>query len=75
MPIRAGRKKRLEAFLRECLEDRNKFVRAWAYGGFHQLAVEHAEYRGEAVQLFEKALDEEAASVKARVRKVVERGF
>ncbi len=61
--------------MRKCLEDDNKFVRAWAYNGFYELAKQYPEYRTEAGQLFEMALRDEAASVKARVRNVMKQGF
>lgn len=35
----------LEAFLYANLTDKNKFVRAWAYNGYHVLATQHSVYR------------------------------
>ena len=68
MPIKTHLKKGVEAFLRKCVSDHNKFVRAWAYSGLHELASEHREYRDEVKTLLEEALQNESASVKARVR-------
>lgn len=59
----------LERFVRASLEDQNKFVRAWAYQGLYELAQVDARYKQTATVLFEKALLDEAPSVKARVRK------
>ncbi len=64
----------LEVFLRQCLLDTNKFVRAWAYNGFHELAKQHPKYRDEARQFFEMALKDEAPSVKARIRNIMKSG-
>ena len=72
--VEAEREK-VEAFLRCSLQDDNKFVRAWAYGGFYELAKQYPAYRDEAQQLFELALRDEAPSVKARIRNVMKQGF
>lgn len=57
-----------ELFVRRGLDSKNKFVRAWAYNGFNELAVNFPAYRKEAADMFADALQHEAASVKARVR-------
>lgn len=75
MPIPTRYKKKLEAFLRACLQAENKFVRAWAYSGFYELAKQHPEYRLEAQRLCEQAVNSEAASVKARIRNILAKGF
>ena len=64
-----------EHFLRLTLTDNNKFVRAWSYNGFYELAKHHNEYKDEAKQLFEMAMRDEAASVKARIRNILKTGF
>ena len=64
-----------ETFLRSCLEEENKFVRAWAYSGLYELARQFPQYRVEVSQLLEAALGSEPASVKARVRKCLATGF
>ncbi|WOO41064.1 hypothetical protein [Rubellicoccus peritrichatus] len=69
--IRPAYKCGVESFLRECLKDKNKFVRAWAYNGFNELASQYEEYLAEAKQLLETALREEAPSVKARIRNIL----
>ncbi len=65
----------VEAWLRKGLADQNKFVRAWAYSGFHELARQYPDYRDEVGRLFEMALRDEAASVKARIRNLARQGF
>ena len=75
MPIEARQTGCVEIFLRACLSHDNKFVRAWAYSGYYCLAKQHKEFREEVTRLFEMALRDEAASVKARVRKVAKDGF
>ena len=63
----------VESFLQDCLDSENKFVRAWAYSGYADLARAHPEYLDEARALLADAMEhEEAASVRARVRKVLE---
>ena len=64
-------KSRVEAFIRECLLEKNKFVRAWAYNGFYLLAKQHIEFQQEADRLLEDALENEAPSVKARIRNLL----
>ncbi len=65
----------VESFLRDCLTGSNKFVRAWAYNGFYELAVQYPEYEKEAKQFFEMAMRDEAPSVKARIRNIMKKGF
>jgi len=62
----------VEIFLRVCLLDNNKFVRAWAYKGFYELAV---QYPKETRQFFEMAMRDEAPSVKSRIRNIMKKGF
>jgi hypothetical protein len=52
------------------LSGRNKFIRAWAYTGLHALATQHPSYVKDVVPLLEQALEDEAASVGARVRQL-----
>jgi len=75
MPIPEVHKTGVETFLRKCLEDDAKFVRAWAYNGFYELAVQYPEYQDEASRLLDDALGHEPASVQARIRKVLKKGF
>ncbi len=64
----------LEAFVRDCLTASNKFVRAWAYSGLHELALRFPEYEKETAQILAMALKDEAPSVKARIRQLKPRG-
>ncbi|MCG7893967.1 MAG: hypothetical protein N0E37_09590 [Candidatus Thiodiazotropha taylori] len=45
--IAKSNKKKLELFLRACLTSSNKFVGAWSYNGFYQLAHQHPQYQQE----------------------------
>jgi hypothetical protein len=60
-------------FLRTCLADENKFVRAWAYNGFYLLSQQYPEYQQETEQFFAMAMRDEAASVKARIRNILKK--
>ena len=75
MKIANIEKKGIEFFLRKCLSDENKFVRAWAYNGFYELSMQHSEYVTETKQFFEMAMRDEAPSVKARIRNILKKGF
>ena len=66
-------KKTLERFLRACLVENNKFVRAWAYNGFYELATQYPEYTQETKAFFEMAMRDEAPSVKARIRNILKK--
>jgi len=70
MTIHAKQKQQLESFLRKSLKSQNKFVRAWAYSGFYELASQHNDYQKEATKLLKYASENEAASIKARVRNI-----
>lgn len=70
LTISKANKPKLEYFLRQCLADSNKFVRAWAYNGLFILSQQYPEYREETKQFFAMAMKDEAASVKARIRKL-----
>lgn len=75
MPINNSEHRKVHAFLMTTLTDSNIFVRAWAYNGFYELARQHPQYLDETKQFFEMAMRDEAASVKARIRNVMKRGF
>jgi hypothetical protein len=62
-------------FLRVCLTDTNKFVRAWTYNGFYEISVLYPTYKKETKQFFEMAMRDEAPSIKARIRNILKRGF
>ena len=65
----------LEQYLRLALTHENKFVRAWAYNGFYQLARQYPELRREALQIMEMGSRDEPASVKARIRNALKKPF
>ncbi|WP_434360999.1 hypothetical protein NF212_21595 [Parasalinivibrio latis] len=67
-------KRSLEVFVRKGLSDPNKFVRAWSYDGFFQLARQFPEYRPVVTELFDMAIKDEPASVKARIRNLLKEG-
>ena len=75
LKIDASVKSEVENFLRKSIRDKNKFVRAWAYNGFYELAWAFPEYREETLGLLNSALQKEAASVQARVRQILKKGF
>ena len=75
MPIGQADRGKVEAFLRANLIDTNKFVRAWSYNGFYVLATQYPAYVPEVKQFFEMAMRDEAASVKARIRNIMKKGF
>jgi len=75
MPIERAEKKQVYSFLRQSIIDSNKFVRAWAYNGLYELSQQHSKYLAETKEFFEMAMRDEAASVKARIRMIVKKGF
>lgn len=75
MPIGDAEKSMVETFLRTCLTDENKFVRAWAYNGWYEISLQYPEFKQETKQFFDMALRDEAASVQARIRNVMKKGF
>lgn len=76
MPVPVSEKPTVEAFVRHCLTDDAKFVRAWAYSGFCELARRFPEFRSEATHVLNEALSSEtAASVLSRVRRELQRGY
>ena len=75
MPIQSNDFQGVENFVRKGLTDSNKFVRAWSYHGFYELARTFPDLQEEAQEIFDMALRDEAASVKARVRNILKAGF
>jgi hypothetical protein len=57
-------------FLERNLYDENKFLRAWTYQGFYELAKQHKKYLDYAMEHMEHGEVDKAASVKARIRKI-----
>lgn len=74
LTIKKADKKKLEYFLRACLPEQNKFVRAWTYNGFYLLAKQHREYQSETEELLKMGLRDESASIKARIRNILKNG-
>ncbi|WPP53048.1 hypothetical protein [Catalinimonas niigatensis] len=62
---------RVEDFVRASLSSANKFVRAWAIQGLYELSHGRPDLQREVSFLCEKAMQTEAPSVKARVRKIL----
>ncbi|MEM8858280.1 MAG: hypothetical protein AAGD96_08170 [Chloroflexota bacterium] len=65
----------IKTFLDDCLQAKNKFVRAWAFTGLHQLASTFPEYQQEAFERLNRAMETESGSIKVRVRKALAAGF
>jgi len=75
LPIPEQSVQMVELFVRDCLTDMNKFVRAWAYNGFYLLARQYSSYQSEATEFLNLGLTDEPASVKVRIKKCLEQGF
>ncbi|MBY4675606.1 hypothetical protein [Marinobacterium arenosum] len=65
----------IENFVRQCLTDQARFVRAWAYNGFYLLASLYPELRPEVERFCQMALHDEPPSVRARVGEVLKQGY
>ena len=63
----------LEQFLDACLGSERKFVRAWAYNGFNELALRFPRYQDEVDRMLVRAGETESASVRARIRNMRKR--
>ncbi|HZS43681.1 MAG TPA: hypothetical protein VFC63_01150 [Blastocatellia bacterium] len=70
LSIPAESKRNLKWFLEQNLEDSNKFLRAWTYNGFFQLAKQHREYFDYAMEQIDRGDLEEAKSIRARIRAI-----
>jgi hypothetical protein len=57
-------------FLDRCLDEKNRYVRAWAYSGFYELARQHPQYREYALEQLDRGETEKSAAVKARIRNI-----
>ena len=68
--IQRGEKDFLRGLFEEFLNDDNKFVRAWSYNGLFVLADQYPEFRIEVIHQLKRAREEEAASVRARIRNI-----
>lgn len=60
----------LHGTLARYVRDPGKLVRAWSYSGFFVLADQHPRFRPEVLGLLDAASEDEAASVRARVRRI-----
>ncbi|WP_087026551.1 hypothetical protein [Thaumasiovibrio subtropicus] len=65
----------LEPFLRHGLSNANKFIKAWSFNGLYELAVQYPELQNEVSEILNLALVQEPASVRARVRRLIKKGF
>ena len=61
---------RVAWFLDRSVSESNKFLRAWAYSGFYELAKQHSEYRDYAREQIDRGEADKSAAVKARIRKI-----
>ena len=68
--IPKGSERSVVWFLERNLYDENKFLRAWSYNGFYELARQHNEYIDYASEQIERGETDKAASVKARIRNI-----
>jgi hypothetical protein len=76
LPVPEIYKKKTELFVLENIDDEVKFVRAWAYSGYYRLAEQYPDLRQRVETLLTDALENDpAASVKARIRKLLKHGF
>ena len=57
-------------FLERNLMDENKFLRAWSYNGFYELAKQNENYLAVAIDQLERGETDSAASVRARIRNI-----
>jgi len=55
-------------FLESCQCDENKYLRAWAYDGFHELSRQYPEYNEYVRGILDEGEAEKSAAVRARIR-------
>ena len=72
--ITASARPVLEPFLRYGLSDANKLIRTWCFNGMYELAIKYPELQQEVLSLLTMAVQDEPASVKARIRKLLKKG-
>ncbi len=75
LPVSELYKNRVEMFIRQSLIDVNKFVRAWAYNAFYLLSKQYPIYKAEAEKFLKLGLNDEPASVKARIKHCLKEGY
>ena len=61
----------VDQFVRKCIKDKQKFVRAWGYQGLYEVSKSIPQYREEIKSICTEALEKESASVKVRLRKIL----
>ncbi len=61
----------IKTILLKLVEDKNKFIRAWAYNGLYHLQACHPGYKSEVINLLNQVYPNEAPSVKARIRNIM----
>lgn len=60
-----------EDFVRKCLLDKNKFVKAWALNGLFELTFYIPEMKPELISLCQIALEKESPAIKSKARKIL----
>lgn len=73
--LQPGQKRTVETFYQECLTEKNKFVRAWAYNGLYALAKIFPENLPATIELLNEAYRNESAAVRARIRNLIQEDF
>ena len=69
VPVPKSCVRQVRTFLDECIASEHKFVRAWAYTGYCELARAHPRFRAQALELLDDGeRHDPAASVRARIR-------
>lgn len=63
----------VEQLIRKGLESKNKFVRAWSYTGMYELSFHWPTLKNELLFLCNKGIETESASVKVRIKKVLQK--
>ncbi|USD67668.1 hypothetical protein [Vibrio sp. SCSIO 43136] len=71
LPVQSDEKDSLEQFIKLCIADRNKFLRAWAYNALFVLSQQYSEYLIDVKRIFKIALKKEAPSIKARIKNIL----
>lgn len=70
LTLPSRRVEQLWTSLSEQRKDDNKFIRAWSYHGLAVIADQHPSYRDSARTLLAAAGKEDAASLRARIRRI-----
>jgi hypothetical protein len=68
--IPKGSEAKVALFLERSLLEENKFLRAWAYNGFVELAKQHTQYSEFAMKQLDDGETEKSAAVRARIRNI-----